>query len=491
MCLLIIGAVFGISRGIYYWLGVRFNAEPVLHFWQIIDPALLRDLPWQSLFYLRTQLPGFDLYLATIMHLFPQHSVAVFHASYLGMGFILAICLFLLLDRLGVNRNVAVLIAVVYAVSPITVLYENWLFYEYPLAVLFCVAALFLHRYASSHNRLDGIMFFTSVAFIGLFRVIYHLAWFGAIAALMIYALSSCRCRTALCAAVPGTLLSLVYLKSLLLFGLWAPGNDVYGGISLANLAKGGLSDSVLTSMVTAKEISPILLHGFSFEDQDLVHVIPVPPRTGIGILDERVKSTGRINMDSLWMAAVGQQLRQDGLVILRSHPIAAFTTVRQNIERYFLPADIGWPFGGNPDPNQQVLSALLRPFDLIVAGKFPAHNYAFVSYVITLLLLGFGFRRSARWLKRVIRKPMENARDLTIVFAFANIAYLTSVVILYDFTDQNRILFEVFPLFAVLLGSLIVFVRRRFRFRGILTIPGWVRKLSAIRACSNTYPKV
>jgi hypothetical protein len=52
----------------------------------------------------------------------------------------------------------------------------------------------------------------------------------------------------------------------------------------------------------------------------------------------------------------------------------------------------------------------------------------------------------------------------LTIVFAFGNIAYLTAVVILYDYREQNRILFEVFPLFTILLGVLIGFVMRRFR---------------------------
>ena len=479
--LLIIGATFGLSRGIYYWLGVRFNAEPLLHFWQVIDPALLRDAPWQSLFYLRTQLPGFNLYLATIMHLFPRHSVAGFHATYLAMGLLLGICLFLLLDRLGVNRWLAFFIAVIYVISPITVLYENWLFYEYPLALLFCVAALFLHRYASSNDRSDGIAFFTSLAFIALFRVIYHLVWFGALVALMLYAIPRCRRRTALCAAAPATLLCLVYLKSLLLFGLSAPGSDVYGGINLAFLARGDLAGGVLASMVTEKKISPILLHDFNFEDGELVQIIPAPPRTGIGILDERVKSTGRINMDSLWMAAVGRQLRQDGFVILRSHPSAIFRTVRENIKRYFLPADTGWPFGGTPNPNQQVLAPLLKPFDLVVSGKLPAHNYAFVSYLMTLLLLGFGFRRSSHWVKSIIRKPRRHAGDLTIMFAFANIAYLTSVVVLYDFTDQNRILFEVFPLFAVLLGSLLVLVMRRSRRSHLSMDRGRVRENSSI----------
>jgi len=470
LCLLIIGAVFIVSRGFYYWWGVRFDAGPLLNSWQLIDPGLLRDAPWQSLFYLRTQLPGFDFYLAITMHLFARHSVAAFHATYLGLGLTLGICLFLLLDRLGVILPLAVLIAVICVTSPVTVLYENWLFYEYPLAVLFCVSALFLHRYASTHRISDGLLFFTVLAFIGLSRVIYHFLWFVIIVALIIYALPRCRRRTTLCAAAPGALLLAIYLKSLILFGLWAPGSDVYGGINFAYLVAGALPRDVLLSMAAQKEISPILLHGFRFEDEALVDVVPPPARTGIRILDERLKSTGGINMDSLWMADVGRQLRLDGLVILRSYPTATLTAIRQNIINYFLPADIGWPFGSTSQhSNQLTLSPLLKAFDFAMSGKPPRHNYAIVSYVTTLCLLWFGFTQSERWLKRVIRRPHFNARDLTVAFAFGNITYLTAVVILYDFTDQNRILFEAFPLFTILLASLIVFVARsRLLLKGL-----------------------
>lgn len=473
-CLLLLSTIFGVSRGIYHALGVRFDADPPQTYWQMIDPALLRDAPWQSLLYLRTQLPGFNLYLAVITHLFPRHSAAAFQATYLAMGLILAVCLFLLLDRLRVNRPLAVLIAAIYTISPVTVLYENWLFYEYPLAVLFCISAVFLHRYATSHRRFDGILFFTSLAFIGLLRVIYHLVWFGMIAAVLIYALPRCRRRTALCAAAPGALLLLVYLKSVILFGTCVPGSDVYGGFSLATLTSGSLSRDALAAMVAQKTISPILLHDFTFEDEELLRIVPIPPKTGIRILDDRVKSTGAINMDSLWMASIGRQLRQDGLVLLRSHPAATLATVRQNIERYFLPADIGWPFGGTPHANRQVLSPLLKSFDLLMSGNYSAHKFAFVSWITTPLLLWFGLRRSMRWLKRAVRRgPRANARDLTIVFAFANIAYLTAIAIFYASGDQNRYLFEVFPLFAILLGSLIALAMRRCRASQL-----WIRRI-------------
>jgi len=447
-------------------MGVRFDTGSLLNYWQIIDPALLRDAPWQSLFYSRAQLPGFNLYIATIMHIFPRHSAVAYHATYLLLGLMLAICLFSLLDRLHVSRPFAFLITVVCVISPVTVLYENWLFYPYPVAVLFCISAFFLHRYASCGHRIDGIVFFTSLACITLLRVIYHLVWFWAILALMIYVLPRYRSRTVLCAAVPGTVLCLIYLKSLLLFGLLTPGSDVFGPINLAHVTSDWVLVDDLATMTSKGTISPILLPVlfYRWEDKALVDAVDIPPRTGVPILDNRFKSTGIISMDSLWMGAIGRQLHRDSLCVLRSHPNAALRTVLHNGMAYFIPADVGFPFNGDQSSNQQVLSPSLRGFDLITAGYQPPHHFAFISFVIIPFILWYGLRRSARWLKRAIRRPNGNASDLTVVFAFVNITYLSTIIILYTFGEQNRILFEVFPLFAILLGSLIAFAKRRIQ---------------------------
>ena len=474
--------IFVVSRCIYYWMGVRFDATPLWFYWQMIDPALLRDALWQSLLYLRTQPPGLNLFIGVTMHLFPQHTVAAFHATYLGLGLILTICLFLLLDGLRVSRPVALVITVVCVVSPVTVLYENWLFYEYPIAVLFAVSALFLHRYTSSGRRVDGLVLFSSLALLGWFRVFYHILWFCLTAVLIVYALPERRRhpgevrlpirrrRTVLCAAGPGVLLLLIYVKSLVLFGLWVPGSDVQGGINLAAITSGGLPPDVLTGMVSSGAISPLVQSADRLEPTYFVAVVPMPPKTGIPILDRRLKSTGWINMDSLWMAAAAKQLRQDGLVLLRAHPRTALSNIGQNIRRSFLPADLVWPLDQARLPNRLALSPWLDVFDLLLYGKPPAHRYAFFSYFTIPFLLWFGLRRSARWLTRMIRHPSSNADDMTISFAFGNVAYLTVVAILLSAGDQNRYAFEVFPLYTILLASAVLGVTTKIRtglFRG------------------------
>lgn len=457
LCLSLIVLSFMISRCVYYWMGVRFEVAPLTFYWQIIDPVLLRDDLWRSLFYLRSQVPGFNLYVGATMHLTPKYFLTVFHATYLLLGVSLGICLFFLLERLRLNRAIALLIAVVCMINPITVLYENWLFYEYPIAVFFCISALFLNRYATAQRGIDGVALFASLACIALLRVIYHPLWFWTIAAVLVYVLPLCRRRTILCAVAPGAILIAIYLKSLVLFGLCVPGSDVHGSLNFVNMVAYSLTPADLHGLAARGTISPILLSLPRFEDPSLLQVVPMPPKTGIRILDERLKSTGGINMDSLWMAAVGQQLRRDGVVLVRSQPDAILTTLALNATRSFLPADVGWPFDHTEPPNGRMLAPLLAVYDLVLTGKRPTSDNAFVSWFTIACLLWFGFRYSARWFMRSIRRPRASPRDLTIAFAFGNIAYLGAVVVLTVYMDQNRYLFEVFPLFAILLGALLV----------------------------------
>lgn len=450
---LVVAAAFILSRCIYYWAGVRFDMAPLQFYIQIIDPVLLRDALWQSLFYLRTQPPGFNLFVGAVMHVSPGHLNAAFHATYLILGLILAVSLSILLNRMLANSFLAAVIAIVFVVSPVTVLYENLLFYEYPLAVLFCLAALFLHRYATGGRKVDGIALFTALAAIGLTRVVFHLVWFALIVSLLLYVLPLLRRRTLLCAVMPAAVLSIVYVKSLIVFGLLTPGSDVYAPLSFAGMNIPPSPDPLL-ELVRKGTVSPILLHFWDFENPALLKVVPLPPRTGVPILDERLKSSGRINADSLWMAAVGKQVRKDDVVLLCNFPKVALRTVFRNIKRFCLPADSGWPFDGREDyPNKQALKLPLKVSDSLTAGKLPGSNHPFLSYLMTPFLLSYGIRRLTRKLKLEVSRPAAVARNLVIGFAVGNIVYFASVMIFLNYADQNRYRFEMSTLFVLLFG--------------------------------------
>ncbi len=236
-CLLALAVLFAASRLAYFVAGVRFVDSPFGIYLQYIDPLLIRESFWQSLYYLREQPPLFNLFLGIVVKITPGHAGAAFHAAYIVMGLALILALFLLLDELKVERRLAFLLSLLFSLSPSTVLYENWLFYSYPLTLFFCMAALFLRRYASTGRMRDGILFFSCLATLGLIRVIYHVFWFWLIVFVAWLLLEHLRRRTLTAAALPGLLLTAFYVKHFLLWGSILPGSAVMQPVNLAEMA--------------------------------------------------------------------------------------------------------------------------------------------------------------------------------------------------------------------------------------------------------------
>ena len=59
-------SIFAISRAAYYAAGVRFDITPLDKFFQIADPLLLRTRLFETLLYLHTQPPGFNLMIGVV-----------------------------------------------------------------------------------------------------------------------------------------------------------------------------------------------------------------------------------------------------------------------------------------------------------------------------------------------------------------------------------------------------------------------------------------
>jgi len=454
-CFAILAFAFISSRFFYFSLGVRFNAAPLNFYLQYIDPKLLKDAFWQSLFYLKEQPPGYNFYLGAVLHLFPESSTLAFYGVHLAIGFAMGWALFLLLDRVGVNRTVALTIAVVVTVSPVTVLYETWLFYSYPTAALFILAALFLHRYGTEAHLLDGTLFFASLAALGTLHTVYHPFWFVLIAAGVVWLLPGWRRRTAIAAAGPAALLCGIYLKHLILFGGFVPGGEGFQSTNLALMTVGALSPDALSTLEESGRISPILEIPVFSSPGTYSRVVSRPPRAGIDILDEPYKSTGAPNWNSLWMGEVGRQYGKDARVALLSYPGIFVPIICHNVEWYFLPADFGWPFDGTTHPNAQALAPALRVFDRLTTGMSGPSGRPWMSFVVLPGLVLFGLWSIAGWLfgSASRQPPMRDATGLVLMFVVFNIVYVAAVTIAFSFGDHNRYRYGVSGLFAVLLG--------------------------------------
>jgi len=136
--------------------------EPIGVVLAVPRSQLLKDRLFESLYYLHIQPPLFNLLLGVNLKLFPSRFDGAMHVEYLALGLTATIALFLLLRQLGLPALVSAVIASVFCVAPATLLYENWLFYEYPTMTWLLLAAVALHRFLARDSVAAGVGFFAA-----------------------------------------------------------------------------------------------------------------------------------------------------------------------------------------------------------------------------------------------------------------------------------------------------------------------------------------
>jgi hypothetical protein len=467
-CFAIIISVFFLSRILFWTLGIRFDSSPLSFYLQFIDPALLQHDFWRSIFYLEQQPPLFNFFIGAVLHLVPHNPTLGFYAVYFCLGLVISTGLFALMDRMKVGRRIALVIAIVFVVSPSTVLYENLLFYEYPLTALLLIAAWFLHRYSDTRRLRDGVLFFSCLALASGIRSVYNIVWFGITVIFISFALRQNVRRTVLAALIPGIIIFTFAAKEVILFHELTPGQDLQEATNLLIMGLGRVSPKQLDDLAASGRISPILPllkadASFFFDrlgnQESVARIVPRPTPAGIPVLDECIKSTGSQNANCSWLKNVSTLCLRDLFVVLPIYPRGFLRYVTWNCLRWFLPDTDGWPFDGRPNgTNYQILARPLAAYNLLLAGEWPPRfSRPWISYFAFPGLLVFG-------LLQVVRgKQSIGVNALTLGFMLWQTFYLTMLVLVFSSADHNRYRSEVSPYFCVLLGMFLTALLRRF----------------------------
>ena len=126
----VLAGAFVISRLAAFLAGVRFDAGFLDLALQHLDNAMLRDHLVESIWYLHTQPPLWNLVLGLVLDFSPLDPGVSFGLLFLTLGAVLVGVTYRLLVRLRVRRLVALVATIVITCSPTTIHYENWLSYE-------------------------------------------------------------------------------------------------------------------------------------------------------------------------------------------------------------------------------------------------------------------------------------------------------------------------------------------------------------------------
>lgn len=423
-----VAAVFAVSRVLYFLAGVRFDASSLDYYWQFVDPRLLATDLWRSLFHLHAQPPLFNLFLGTVLHLPAGWRMAVFHAVFLILGLALALCLHTLQARLGVPRGVRLAATLLFTLSPACVLYENHLFYAYPVAAALTAAALCLHRYLASGQRRDGFLFGTLASAVVLTQSLFHLLWLAPVLCL------AKRRWLAVFLLLPG----LWYLRGALLFGGFTASSWL--GMNLAQVILRPLSPLERQEVAALPGCDRLRTPPFS----------PLPSysgistaKTGVPLLDEPWKSTGAPNFHHLAFVEIAHRYQAADLAAIRQRPSAYLRGTGAAWVLFFRSAaDSPW-LGRNAEKIRgwsriwnRAVYGQLRPF----RGALSGWSVGWLLVAGTLAGLVFGIRRAL-------------GGDRTVLFLLLAVLYVAVVGNGLELGENERFRFLVEPLQWTLLA--------------------------------------
>ncbi len=309
------------TRAIFWWgAGIGFDATSIDWFWQYIDPALLERDALRSVWYHHAQPPLFNLWLAGASKISGGEPRLLLWTGFVAIGAALHVGIFALLRELGVGVRTAVVAAIAFAASPVSILYESWLFYTWPLAALLVFASWAVSRLVRRGGcRGDALLFFGLLAAAALTRSLFHPIWILACLALVLAVRGIDRRAVLVGAALPIALVAAVVVKNGVLFG--SPATSSWMGKSLARLAlvqtpprerRALIDNGVLSDIAIVRPFSPLDAY---------------PPRwrrtegPDHPVLREATKSTGHPNFNHLAFVAISEQYRADSLAMIARAP--------------------------------------------------------------------------------------------------------------------------------------------------------------------------
>lgn len=455
----IIILAFIASRAAYYLLGVRFDARGVDWFFQFLDPALLRHRLLESLFYLHMQPPGYNLFLGIVLKLFPHDYAAAFQVIHCTFGAAITCSLFYLMRCFGIGARSAMAVTVLFMISPGTVLFENFILYEYQMMFFLTLSAVFLYRFFNNRSAWSAIGFLVCQFWLVMIRNQFHLVYFAVIFAVILY--FAARQDRRLVGGVGSVLLAVIlalFVKNQVLFGHFA--SSTWHGVLMA---------TITTHQLTAEERRQFIANGSISSAPDITQIVPLPafypyitrpPETSIPALDQELKPSGVSNFNNIAFLKVQELAYKDGLFIFFHYPKAYARSLAKAWFAYFLPAGDFLFF----DMNMPHIRRIERFFEIVYCGQFMHTGDrqslkqmtlpTIVLHTGIFLLLGLPalFIFGVTVLCRGVRaKTLTLARSLLLGFMLFNIAYGTAIANFLSSIENNRYRFPLETFFVVL----------------------------------------
>lgn len=446
---------FIVSRLFYLHAGLQFDLTPPRYFYQFIDPELLRNRLFESVWYLHGQPPLFNLLTGLLYRWFSPQS-AVFQLLFFILGLALSLVLYWLGLRLGLGRWLSALLAAWFMVSPATVFYENLYFYTYPVAFILVLSALALGKFLETKNSWWGLGFFGLLASLCLTWALFHLTWMLAVIVLVGLYYRPWR-RLALISLLPVMLVTGWYAKNYVLFGSF--GASSWAGMNLSHVTfLSPLTPASVREEMVEQGILPPYPVVEAFRPVDHYEgFMPVPSPRGIPVLDEPLKSTEAVNFNHSFYIDLSDKMLGDAIDFIQTRPDLYFTSVKQGFSIYFHSSSDYLLLKDKPAPRLEKLWDRIFYGQLEQYGEDPADRWEgdprYVGWGLVVMYAAailYGVKRA------LVPEPSDPAVAAVITFMTFTIIYFTIMANFMDLGENNRFRFALDPLVLLLFGRLV-----------------------------------
>jgi hypothetical protein len=386
------------------------------------------------------------LLLGIVLKLSGPHAPLAFNILFKTLTLINVFLLLHILKQLISNRNLPLIISLIYLLSPATLILETELFYTTFISMLLLLSVFFLLHFQQKQNWLNGLGIFFPLAILCLTRSMYHVAWLLviALAVLFYYRSKNGLGKLALSAFLSLALVAGWYVKNYFVFGSFSTSTWIGMNISRNVFHDNEIKDSARIEAYEPfskisyykKFISGNLKKKFAgLDDRDLL---------------TEMKNGTFINENHIDYIEVSKKYMEASKEYVKAHPIAYLKNVLQSGIIFFTPATrymIAEEKAGKMKYYDAVYSFNLSPF---AEGKQQRRIALAISSIPKLLiyLIVFFFISCL-----AIRNKKIGLLNFIITITIGFVFIISS---LFEHYENMRFRYEIEPLFLILLAQVI-----------------------------------
>ncbi|RYF91785.1 MAG: hypothetical protein EOO03_00500 [Chitinophagaceae bacterium] len=443
--LIILLLAFIISRLILPLVGIQMDVNAINVYWQYLSVDTLQHNLLNGLWYNHTQPPMFNLLLGMMLKIFGSAMPVVIPFLFKLITVANILLLYKSLKLLTQHRWLPLMLAMLFMLSPATMILENELFYTSFMTMLLLLSCYNLLRFSKQQSYLVAWGIFLPLAIASLTRSMYNISWLIVVSlALIIYFKKSGVKKLSIIALACTVLAGSWYVKNLVMFGKFT--TSTWLGMNLARNVFHDHSVKDSTRIESIEPFSSISAYN-NFITGDLAQQYA-------GLNDRELLSEYKngpyINEHHINYIEVSDRYAEASKGFVKDHPASYLKNVLQSAIIFFTPAT-RYPFAEKEAVKMKYYDVVYS-FNMnhFAEGKEQRRWAVVISAIPKMLMYVVTF---GVILLAAKRSKSISAINLFIVLTFA---YIFAVSSLLEHYENMRFRFEIEPLFLLLLGQVL-----------------------------------